>query len=204
MKNVGDILYFGYWLQNNFVKSKKEFLNLMQTDRNQILENIFNNENELSVFEFGVANGYLPNRLKDFYSSQIKNYTGFDLFTGLPNSWKNLPKNHFTNSGKIPEINNPKFKFVIGDVVTTVNSKLIQSSQYSGKKVFYFDLDLYEPSVHCFKEISDSLTSGDYLYFDEAFDSDEMRLIQNYIIDKSDDRFRLIAFTPTSILFQVK
>ena len=40
-----------------------------------------------------------------------------------------------------------------------------------------FDLDLYEPSLFVWNKIKNQLKIGDVLYFDEAFDRNERRLL---------------------------
>jgi hypothetical protein len=46
-----------------------------------------------------------------------------------------------------------------------------------GKVLFRFDLDLVEPSLSAWKEISPQLCSGDLLYFDQASKSEDQKIL---------------------------
>jgi hypothetical protein len=72
-------------------------------------------------------------------------WVGFDTFTGLPTNW----------------IRN-------GDIYLASGSFLT-----GGKVLFILDLDLVEPSLSAWKEISPHLCSGDLLYFDQASKSED-------------------------------
>jgi hypothetical protein len=68
--------------------------------------------------------------------------------------------------------------------------------------VILFDLDIFEPSLAAWDHLKSSLRPGDLLYFDEAFDSDERRLLDEHILPTGS--FECIGATPTALALQVK
>ena len=128
--------------------------------------------------EFGVASGDSTLAI-----SQIENFkncsewNGFDTFYGLPEPWGDLPKGAFSTNGKPPRIKSNKFQWHIGDVAQTV--KELDGAVLRERKVLViFDLDLYEPSRIAWNHVVTFLKSGDVIYFDEAYEADEGRLIR--------------------------
>ncbi len=189
-KSIGEVADYVIWLKKNFAKIKiftkreqlwRENLKVISKYRNN-RSNLVNNETPLLIIELGVAWGYAANwHVKKLNQYDYK-YKGFDLFTGLPRAWRNEKLGAFNADGKIPEINDLRVSFIKGDV-----SKTIKEIDYSELKesqlLILFDLDIYEPSKVVFDHLSQFFKSGDVIYFDEAFDSDERKLIQEDVLE---------------------
>ena len=152
------------------------------------------------ILEFGVAHGYTTNYFLSRVATNIS-YFGFDLFTGLPSKWRNLEAGHFSNHGIPPRINDPRLKWVQGDVCETFGKEFQLKS--SRQLIVLFDLDLLEPTLHVFDSLESkgSFKRGTIVYFDEAFDSDEMFVIRNRLMKNFE--IRVIGRTWSSIAFQI-
>jgi hypothetical protein len=132
--------------------------------------------------EFGVAFGYTSNWwLSNHDSSAVATWDGFDRFTGLPRSWRGLPTGTFDNGGQMPAIDDDRATWHVGDIENTIKEMSVEKIS-TGRRLAYFDLDLYEPSKVVWDWIYPHLRPGDILYFDEAFDADERRLLNESII----------------------
>lgn len=144
--------------------------------------------------ELGVASGdstVAISKLQNF--DLCTEWNGFDTFRGLPEPWGDLPKGAFSTSGKPPAIKGEKFHWHIGDVEKTIEE--LDSELLRKKRVFIiFDLDLYKPSKIAWEKAATFLKSGDVLYFDEAYESDEGRLIRE-IQEQQEIKIIPIGFT---------
>ena len=135
--------------------------------------------------EFGVAFGETAKLISNNASGNYF-YSGFDTFEGLPEAWRRLNAGAFSNGGQIPKIPLDNFNFHKGLVQNTLQDlKLVDNS----RKVILFDFDLYQPTLWAFKELLPYLKKDDILYFDEAFDSCERIIIENYVLKELNVRF---------------
>jgi hypothetical protein len=71
----------------------------------------------------------------------------------------------------------------------------------SGSRLVLFDLDLYEPTMMAWTWLRPSLSSGDYLYFDEAFDQDERRVLEEAVLPSGE--FTYVGGTGHQLLLQI-
>jgi hypothetical protein len=137
------------------------------------------------VFEFGVTHGYLADyylvkRRKRFRREMyfLKSWDGFDTFLGLPVAWRDRQTGEFSNFGVIPNIDDSRVKFHKGFVQEIFRAKLFLESWFPDcKSVFIFDLDLEEPTHYVYLGILPFLSEGDIVYFDEAFDPAERKIL---------------------------
>jgi hypothetical protein len=192
---AGDILSFDRFCRNELKYEHKV------SKRENIYDEIIRIAEKESVFlEFGVAHGYTTKYFLDRLSSKIK-YVGFDLFTGLPKQWRNFGAGQFSNNGIPPEINDPRLEWKIGDVTQTFNSSL--QLKIDSNYVILFDLDLLEPTSYVFQQLDSMklISKGTILYFDEAFDPDELYVIKSLLIKKFE--VKIIARNWSSIAFEV-
>jgi hypothetical protein len=65
-----------------------------------------------------------------------------------------------------------------------------------------FDLDLEEPTKDVMKYLAPALKEGDIVYFDEAFDHGERRVIMECLIPVFD--LQVVGTTPLAIAFKVR
>ena len=122
------------------------------------------------------------------------------MFTGLPTAWRNLPAGAFNADGKTPGINDERVTWYVGDVGQTI--KEIDWNKHLEKRLFIFDLDLFSPSLAVWDVIKDELKSGDLLYFDEAYDTDERLLLKNYLLPTNE--FEVLGASPFGLVLQHK
>jgi hypothetical protein len=152
------------------------------------------------VLEFGVAHGYTTDYFLRSSNMQLS-YFGFDLFTGLPKTWRRLEEGHFSNGGIPPEVSDPRLTWVVGDVIKTFTKDF--PIETTGQHVLLFDLDLLLPTAHVF-DVAVSigiLKKGTILYFDEAHDSDELSIIKTMLLPKYN--CKVIARSWSSIAFEI-
>ena len=111
----------------------------------------------------------------------ITRWYGFDTFTGLPEAWRSYPAGAFNADGNPPDIDDPRVEWVIGRVEDTVDTGRLQLAKHNGndgcQALYLFDLDLYTPTRQIVSRIIPHLNPGDILYFDEAADLDERRVL---------------------------
>lgn len=156
------------------------------------------------ILEFGVAWGYMTN----FFLKRTENYNfkwyGFDSFLGLPDNWESYKKGHFSTDGKPPSIDDPRLKWIIGNVEETclnmIDSQTLFKEQ---KKLIIFDLDMFEPTEFVLKTISSHLNNGDIIYFDEPNHLDELAILHR-LMKKNPGGLEVIMYTPCQIALEVK
>lgn len=150
--------------------------------------------------EFGVAYGYGTDWwLKRIPNSSLR-WDGFDRFTGLPRSWRFLDAGAYDAGGQTPDIDDTRVTWHVGEIEDKLEEMSI-SREEGLQFVVLFDLDIFEPSLVAWEYIRDSLRPGDLLYFDESFDADERRLLNEHILPSG--KFECIGVTTTGMGLQV-
>lgn len=199
-QNVATVMDYRFWLSEEFgselnqrVKREQVWKFLLETlDGKSIL-----------VLEFGVAWGYSTN----WWSRRLGTNTefqwhGFDRFTGLPSDWRFLSKGHFDAGGQVPNIIDERIHFHKGDIeVTLPEFKL--NRQEEQVLVLFFDFDLFEPSQFAWNAMKEHLKVGDILYFDEAFDADERKLLDEVVLKDESLRIEYLASSAQCLLVRV-
>ena len=194
---IGELANFQQWILQKFPNSQ------LFLKREQLWSQIINlNYTPVRIIELGVAWGYTTNWFLE--ASKKKNVEvkieSFDLFTGLPEKWRNEPQNTFSNLGNAPAINDKRVNFHVGNVSETIkvlNSKDLKSSNL----LVLFDLDLLEPSLASYQYLKPSLKINDVLVFDEAFDLGERTLINDYLL--RDFECKSLGHTAYAISLQI-
>lgn len=192
---AGDITEFDRFCRSELKASTK--VKCREIIFDEIIANI---SGPATILEFGVAHGYTT----DYFLSKTKKdikYYGFDLFTGLPSNWRNLKAGHFSNEGVAPSINDVRLQWVIGDVSESFGVHFPIDSDR--KLVVLFDLDLLEPTLHVFNLLKSRnlFKKGTIVYFDEAFDSDELFVLKKLFIENYG--YKVLARTWSSIALEV-
>ena len=154
-------------------------------------------------FEFGVASGDATKIfLKMPYIDNCLQWNGFDSFFGLPSEWGDLPKGAFSTDGEPPQISSNLVSWQIGLIEETCEK--IRGLNFLDKNfVIVFDFDLYSATKIAWDVIADYLKPGDIIYFDEAYEFDEEKIIDEILESK---RFELevIGYTTMGIAFMVR
>jgi hypothetical protein len=153
-------------------------------------------------FEFGVASGDSTKKLlKMPYSKTCESWHGFDTFTGLPMPWGDLPQGAFSTGGEPPKIKDERISWHMGPIEQTYKS-ISEVNTIKSRLLVIFDFDLYGASKVAWDEISKSLKTGDIVYFDEAYEFDEAKLITE-ILDSQIFELRVLGYTSMGIAFYV-
>ena len=173
----------------------------------KIIVSSLDKNDKVLFLEFGVAWGYTTKTMLDLFkengfqsateiSQGYFKHLGFDLFSGLPKSFRQYPQGYFaTSDGNPPNI--PGANFVKGFVQDTLELELqkLNPKDYD-RVIIFFDLDLYEPTKFAIKALQNFLAPGSFIYFDELFDFEERRVLlesfENLV------GIELVSFTPTS------
>jgi len=198
---LGDLVGFQNWAVNVFRDSK--FRNRREQVWSDLAQKVPTGTS-LRICEFGVAYGYMTHHWFTFHSDVIERWNGFDLFTGLPRSWRHMGKHAFDVGGETPPISDPRIRWWVGDISETLPSAIDDGLLEVGasKTLFVFDLDLLEPTEIAWKLIERHLKIGDLLYFDEAFDADERYVLEHHVL-RSPWKFRAISHSALAIGFEV-
>ena len=150
-----------------------------------------------TAYEFGVAWGFATH----YWTSRIKHgvskWHRFDRFTGLPRSWRELEKKFFDAGGIPSAITDNRIIWHVGDV----EQELPKVEIVAGPKIVLFDLDIYEPTLFAWKTLCPCLSTGDLLYFDEGFDQDERRVINENV--RLDFELTVTGITHSAIAFKL-
>jgi hypothetical protein len=182
------------WVEEQFPSSQFYYSRESLWDR---MKTLMQSQNGWRVYEFGVAFGYTTNYWLSGRNSKIVSWHGFDRFLGLPRPWRDLPMNAFEANGRPPEIKDPRVTWFVGNVEDQLPTAKIES----GPNLIIFDLDVYEPTEFAWCFLFPHLHPGDLVYFDEAYDFDERRVIT----DNVQKHFALetVGFTHTAIAFKL-
>ncbi len=158
-------------------------------------------DSEWVGFEFGVASGDATRTFTKMpYAVNCLQWNGFDTFLGLPDAWGDLPRGAFSTGGHPPLIQNANVKWHIGLIQETCAD--INSLSFLDKKfIVVFDFDLYSATKAAWDAISKFLKAGDIIYFDEAYEADEARMI-NEIIDTG-IKLEILGYTTMGIAYKI-
>lgn len=121
---------------------------------------------QINYVEFGVANG----QSFKWFLQQNKNYKsrfyGFDTFDGLPEDWGPYKKGAFSNSNKVPKINDERGKFFKGLFQQTVPD-FLKNFNNDARNVIMMDADLYSATLYALSSLAPWLKKDDIIFFDE-------------------------------------
>jgi hypothetical protein len=198
LKSLVEVVEYRIWLKKNFGKIP------LYSNKKKLIDRVLEEVNHstfapggITFFEFGVAFGettkYIVQNLEGPYQ-----YHGFDTFEGLPKAWRRLPKGAITNYGKLPAIKSENLFFHKGLVQETIQNV---DFKVENRKCFIFDFDLYAPTLFAFRYIQKEIKVSDIVYFDEAFDSDERVIIENYFLDEFE--YSVIGASPFGLAFKI-
>jgi hypothetical protein len=194
LRGLLEVIEFRVWLKKRLGPIK------IYRHKGLLLDEILrrNNSAESVVyFEFGVAFGEMAKYLIPRTTTALV-YHGFDTFEGLPKAWRSLPIGAISNNGNIPEILGWNIYFHKGLIQETISQVDFNSQSM---KFFIFDFDLYEPTLFALKHVIPNMKIGDIVYFDEAFDSEERVIVENYFLDEFE--FEVIGASAFGLAFKI-
>ena len=182
------------YVENNFQQSKLYWKREALWNEMHLL---LLERSKWTVYEFGVAWGFATNYWTSRVKHEISEWHGFDRFTGLPRSWRDLKEQAFDAGGNAPAMTDPRIIWHVGDV----EQELPKLGIADGPKIVLFDLDIYEPTLFAWKMLCPFLSFGDLIYFDEGFDQDERRVIDENV--RMDFELTVVGITHTAIAFKL-
>lgn len=205
ISRFGEISAFVRFIQRVYPKVDIRIFNSKDTLREVAISYVKRSNLEVDVFEFGVATGVGTRWLIEQFGSNLRKFYGFDRFTGLPRSWRGLKEGHFTNGGVPPSIQDSRISWFVGDAGVTLaqNFSHIPELQTpsSNPKFVIFDMDIFEPSLDVYTLLKPALRKGDWVLFDEAFDSENELIVLKMFL--SDFNTELIGITSEAVLCRV-
>lgn len=196
-QSLGDVANYSRWLTQHFGDVKR------YRSREQIFDVIASamGDHQTTVLEFGVAWGYVPNWFLTKYDS-IQIWHGYDRFTGLPEKWRNLPEGSLSTGGSVPNLHDSRCVWHVGDIPEIFSSDPLCIQRVDEDRLCaFFDLDLYDPTLASWAYIRNWLRPGDLLYFDEAVDEGERRVIEENVL--ADFKVRALGTTFSSLCLQI-
>jgi len=133
----------------------------------------------ITYVEFGVHQGYSIRFFTQLNTCPDSVFIGLDSFEGLPEDWgQSHPRGTFDTHGKLPQIPDPRVRFIKGwfqDTWDTLRAQL----DVSAPLVVHYDADLYSSTLFALSKI-DTLQQSYLAVFDE-FTGDEARALHNYL-----------------------
>jgi hypothetical protein len=125
--------------------------------------------------EYGVYKGRSMRWWSEHLTAPGAQFVGFDSFEGLPEDWRpGLESGHF-QTGKEPDIDDPRVRFVKGWFDDTVPGFALPDHD---QLVINVDCDLYSSANTVMRFLEPHIVPGTLIYFDELPDRDhEMRAL---------------------------
>ena len=151
-------------------------------------------DREVLYMEFGVHQGESMRYWSRLLRNPRSHLHGFDSFRGLPHDWslEGHERGYFSTGGAVPVIDDPRVEFFVGWFDETLPAYEWPSHDVL---VVMLDADLYSSTSTVLSLVSDKLTPGSYLYFDQFHHrADELRAFAEFV-DERDVQFRLVALT---------
>jgi O-methyltransferase len=136
----------------------------------------------IDYLEFGVYEGASIRAWCHSNNHPESRFFGFDSFEGLPEDWAGLSQGAFTTSGKPPDIDDPRVRFVVGWFQRSLPGFLAAFKRSSNRPlIIHNDCDLYSSTLCCLASLDAVILPGTIIIFDEFDDVlHEYRALTNY------------------------
>jgi Macrocin-O-methyltransferase (TylF) len=145
----------------------------------ECIERASGRQARLTYLEFGVHEGYSIRFFANLNTCPESVFIGLDSFEGLPEDWGGShPRGTFDTQGRIPQIDDPRVRFIKGWFQDTWDA-LSRQLDGCGHLVVHYDADLYSSTLFALSKI-DTL-QRDYLAVFDEFTGDEARALHNYL-----------------------
>jgi hypothetical protein len=147
----------------------------------------------VDYLEFGVYQGDSMRQWVSLNEHKDSRFFGFDSFEGLPEDWRaGQGKGHFDVRGVMPQIDDPRVKFVKGWFDNTI-PPFARDFSTKNRLLLHVDCDLYGSAMLALVHFAPFMSAGTLLIFDEFYDREnEFKAFMDWqrIYRKS---FRIIA-----------
>jgi hypothetical protein len=147
------------------------------------------------ILKFGVASGRTINHIS---TQTTKKIYGFDVFSGLPETWRTGFQAGVFAKQDLPEVNS-NVELVVGLFENTLDAFLEKHSQ--PVSLLHIDCDLYSATNTIFKKLGALIKSGTVIVFDEYFNypgwhQHEYKAFQEFVKTKK-IKYRYDSFVST-------
>jgi O-methyltransferase len=136
----------------------------------------------IDFLEFGVFRGESIGQWTAYHQHPESRFYGFDSFEGLPEDWRGSQKRgHFSVSGALPQIEDPRVRFIKGWFDSTVPA-FVGTFVPRNRIVVHLDADLYASTLVPLIHLNVVFSRGTILMFDEFYDRDnEFKAFRDYL-----------------------
>lgn len=128
------------------------------------------NNDSITYLEFGVFKGDSIRYWSNLNTNPAARLTGFDTFTGLPETWKHFidetERGAFDVGGQIPQVDDARVSFVKGRFQDSLPG-FLAGFQPAGQLVVHLDADLYSATLYVLTMLNSRLPAGAILILDE-------------------------------------
>ena len=123
----------------------------------------------IDYLEFGVYQGASIRMWCQANMHPESRFFGFDSFEGLPEDWTTgMSKGAFTTSGKPPDIDDPRVRFVVGWFHQSLPGFLSYYRRIPNRPlIIHNDCDLYSSTLCCLASLNAIIRPGTIIIFDE-------------------------------------
>ncbi len=149
---------------NDFYNKKVNY-----SDRFKLHEFVFEEEiqnQSIDYLEFGVASGIAFKWWVEKNENPGSRFFGFDVFTGLPEDFGVMKKQHYDTAGQTPNIQDDRVTFIKGLFQDSLPGFLLDYKPQQ-KKVIHMDADLYSSTLFVLTKLIPFLEKDDIIIFDE-------------------------------------
>lgn len=146
-------------------------------------ESLCSGAGPVDYLEFGVYRGASLRHWCQANTHPESRFFGFDSFEGLPEDWSTrFPKGFFNASGKLPNVSDPRLRFVVGWFQKSLPRFLAEYTRPTGRPVIiHNDCDLYSSTLYCLSSLNATIGRGTVIIFDEFDDVvHEYRALTDY------------------------
>ena len=120
----------------------------------------------IDFLEFGVYNGASIKWWVNHIENKNSLFYGFDSFEGLPEDWGVVAERTFSTNGKIPDINDPRCKFIKGLFQNTLHN-FVDTNELNRRTIIHLDADLYSATIFVLMTLGKKLKKDDIIIFDQ-------------------------------------
>jgi O-methyltransferase len=125
----------------------------------------------IDYLEFGVFEGASIREWSLLNQNPASRFYGFDSFEGLPEDWHaGKRKGAFSTAGKVPEIGDPRVRFVVGWFQSSLRG-FMDSYHPQRQLVLHVDCDIYSSTLYCLTTLDPLIVSGTVIVLDDFFDA---------------------------------
>jgi len=136
---------------------------------------------KLLFLEFGVLDGNSIRQWAGLNRNPQSRFVGFDSFEGLPTAWRGRPAGYFDRGGALPDIADPRVRFVKGWFNRTlpgVADELLPADPPT-QVLVHIDADLYSAALYCLSYLGPRL--GDFAVMFDEFGAGEGRALRDVV-----------------------